>query len=82
MRRADKPRRRSEPTIADPWVSVDAIADHLGIKRETIYKLIGRRKLPARKVGRQWRLRQGEVDAWVSSGKAAIRRQSGNVRGG
>jgi len=81
MRRAGKPRRGSESTAADPWVSLEDIADPLGVKSETVYKLIVRKKLPARKVGRQWRLRQVEVGAWVSSGKAAIPRQSGEVHG-
>jgi excisionase family DNA binding protein len=60
---------------------VKEIASHLGVKRETVYKLIARKKLPARKVGRQWRLRQGEVDAWVNSGKAAIPGRGSEVHG-
>ena len=81
MRRAAKPLRGSESTAVDPWVSVEDIALHLGVKRETVYKLIARKKLPARKVGRQWRLRRGEVDAWVNSGKAAIPERGGTSRG-
>jgi len=30
----------------DRWLSVDEIADYLGVKRDTIYKWINRKQLP------------------------------------
>ncbi len=55
----------------DRWVSVDEIADHLGIKRDTVYKWITRKSLPAHKVGSLWKFQLVEVDDWVRSGGAA-----------
>jgi excisionase family DNA binding protein len=55
--------------IEDRWLSVDEIAAYLGIKRDTVYKWIDRKKLPAHKVGRLWKFRRHEVDDWVTSGK-------------
>jgi excisionase family DNA binding protein len=54
-------------TIADRWLSVDDVAAYLGIKRDTVYKWIDRRRMPAHKVGRLWKLRKQEIDAWVCS---------------
>ena len=52
----------------DRWFSVDEIATHLGVKRDTIYKWIERKGMPAHKVGRLWKFRKDEIDQWVISG--------------
>ena len=52
----------------DRWFSVDEIADYLGVKRDTVYKWIERRKMPAHKAGRLWKFRKEEVDLWVRTG--------------
>jgi excisionase family DNA binding protein len=49
----------------DRWLSVDEIAVYLGIKRDTVYKWIERKKLPAIKLGRLWKFRRDQVDLWV-----------------
>ena len=55
---------------AQRWLSVDEVAEHLGVPRDTIYRWIDRRGLPAHKVGRFWTFQLGEVDEWVRSGGA------------
>jgi excisionase family DNA binding protein len=57
-----------EGIMEDRWLSVIEVAAYLGIKRGTIYKWIDRRSLPSHQVGRLWKFRQEEVDAWVRSG--------------
>jgi excisionase family DNA binding protein len=57
--------------MEDRWLSVSEIALYLGIKRDTVYKWIDRRAMPSHKVGRLWKFRKEEVDAWVCSGGAA-----------
>lgn len=52
----------------DRWLSVDEIALYLGIKRDTVYKWIDRKQMPAHKVGRLWKFRKEEIDQWVRSG--------------
>ena len=54
----------------DRWLSVDQVAVYLGVKRDTIYKWIARKKMPAHKVGRLWKFREQEIDEWVRSGQA------------
>lgn len=56
--------------MEDRWLSVDEIATHLGIKRDTVYTWIGEKQMPAHRVGRLWKFRQDEVDQWVRSGLA------------
>lgn len=57
---------------SDRWLSVDEIAAYLGVKRDTIYKWIDRKKLPAHKVGSLWKFRKEEIDHWVTSGNASV----------
>ncbi|MGH1469353.1 MAG: methylation-associated defense system helix-turn-helix domain-containing protein MAD1 [Bdellovibrionales bacterium] len=52
------------------WLSVEEIAKHLGVSKETIYRWAEKSKIPAHKVGRQWKFRASEVDQWVTSGGA------------
>lgn len=62
--------------IAEQWVSVDHIAQHLNVKPDTVYKWLERKNIPAHKVGRLWRFKTSEVDAWIRSGGAATDRES------
>lgn len=57
--------------MAERWLSVAEIAEYLGIKRDTVYKWIDRKTMPAHKVGRLWKFRREEVDSWVREGSAA-----------
>ena len=62
-------RRRSAMNI-EPWVSVDQLATHLGVTRDSIYRWIDRKSLPAHRVGRLWKFQVSEVDDWVRAGGA------------
>jgi len=57
--------------IEDRWLSVEEIAAYLGVKRDTIYKWIERKSMPAKKVGRLWKFKLSEVDDWVRAEGAA-----------
>lgn len=54
----------------EPWVSLDEIAGHLGVSRDTVYRWIENREMPAHKLGRLWKFQVSEVDEWVRAGKA------------
>lgn len=53
------------------WLSVEEVAQHLKVSKESIYRWIERGKIPAHKVGRLWRFSQKEVDASVRRGDLA-----------
>jgi DNA binding domain, excisionase family len=57
--------------MEDRWLSVDEVAAYLGIKRNTIYRWIVEKGMPAHRVGRLWKFQRSEVDAWVKEGNAA-----------
>jgi excisionase family DNA binding protein len=56
--------------MSEPWVSVDEVSGHLGVAKDTIYRWIEARDLPAHRVGRLWKFKLSEVDAWVQRGGA------------
>lgn len=56
--------------MEDRWLSVDEIGVYLGVKRDTIYKWISEKGLPANKIGRLWKFKTADVDEWVRTGGA------------
>lgn len=38
--------------MTERWYSVDEIATHLGVVRETVYRWIGQKGLPAYRIGK------------------------------
>ena len=63
--------------VEDRWLSVDEIALYLGVKRDTVYKWIDRKQMPAHKVGRLWKFRTKEVGQWVRN-DGGVQGQGGN----
>ncbi len=53
------------------WVSLEDIACHLDVSKDTIRAWIKKETIPYHKVGRQYKFRISEVDAWVESGESA-----------
>jgi excisionase family DNA binding protein len=58
-------------TGLEPWLSVEEIARHLAISKETIYRWLEKEKIPAHRMGKLWRFKPSEVDEWVRSGGAS-----------
>lgn len=53
------------------WQSLDEISKHLGVSKYTIRIWIKKETIPFHKIGRQYKFRLSEVDAWVESGQSA-----------
>ena len=53
------------------YVTIKEVQEYLGVRRETILQWIAKRNMPAYKVGRLWKFKISEVDAWMKSGVAA-----------
>lgn len=56
---------------AELWVSVENVAKHLGVAKDSVYRWIEQKGLPAHRMGRLWKLKVSEVDEWVRQGGAA-----------
>ena len=56
--------------MEDRWLSVDEIAEYLGVTRETIYAWLSKKGLPGHRVGRLWKFKRDEIDGWVRAGGA------------
>lgn len=50
----------------EKWVSAEEVATHLGVGKESVYRWVESRGLPAHRVGRLFRFRLSEIDAWVA----------------
>lgn len=55
----------------EKWSSLEEIAKHLGVSKDTIRNWIKKDVIPHHRVGKQFKFRISEVDAWVESGKSA-----------
>lgn len=62
--------------MAEPWLSADDIASHLGVTKDTVYVWIAEKGMPAHKLGRLWKFQTREVDDWVRNDGAAISRDN------
>lgn len=56
--------------MPEPWVSVDEVASHLGVAKDSVYRWIETKGLPAHRVGRLWKFKLSEIDEWVHAGGA------------
>jgi excisionase family DNA binding protein len=46
-------------------LTTDEVLSYLKVTPRTIYRLIRSGELPALRVGRQWRFRRPDLDAWL-----------------
>lgn len=65
----------------EPWASVDGVAKHLGVAKDSVYRWIDARSLPAHKIGRLWKFKLSEIDDWVRSGGAEAHGEAGPRKG-
>ena len=56
---------RIEMAAEERWVGVDDVAAHLGVAKDSVYRWIDERGLPANRVGRLFRFKLSEIDEWV-----------------
>ncbi len=46
-------------------MTVQEVADYLRVTKKTIYRLLRQGKIPATKVGQQWRFNAASIDKWL-----------------
>jgi len=66
--------------MSDRWLSVEEIADHLGVSKDTVYSWISKKSMPTHRLGRLWKFQKIEVDQWVKAGGASDKPESEHGR--
>jgi excisionase family DNA binding protein len=51
--------------MAETLLTTKQVADYLKIDKFTVYRLVAQRKLPAYKVGSQWRFNRALLESWL-----------------
>ena len=55
--------------------TLDQVAQYLNVNKFTVYRLVIQKKIPAFKVGSQWRFKQDLLDEWLMS-KSNVRKKT------
>ncbi len=56
------------------FLTTEEVLEYLQVNLRTVYRLIKAGKIPAVRVGRQWRFRKRDIDAWLESQRPGRRR--------
>ena len=51
----------------EAFLTTEEVLEYLQVNLRTVYRLIKARKIPAVRVGRQWRFRKRDIDNWLDS---------------
>jgi excisionase family DNA binding protein len=50
----------------DKIMTLEEVADYLRVKPQTIYTWAQEKKIPAAKLGKEWRFRKSMIDKWFN----------------
>ena len=50
-------------------MSIEELADYLGLKKQTIYNWLHNKKISGMKIGKVWRFDKREIDKWLKKHK-------------
>ncbi len=62
----------------DKWLTLDELAEYLKLSRTKLYRMAQKGKIPASKIGAQWRFNRKEIDDWVTSQRPGGTASQGN----
>jgi excisionase family DNA binding protein len=65
--------------VDEGFLTTEEVLDYLQVNLRTVYRLIKAGKIPAVRVGRQWRFRKRDIDAWLESQRPRAGRIGGAV---
>lgn len=61
-----------EKVMDDRWIGIEEAANYLGVNKDTIRNWIKKDTgIPAHRIGKLWKFKKSELDAWIKSGKSA-----------
>jgi excisionase family DNA binding protein len=67
--------------VADEgFLTTEDVLDYLHVNLRTVYRLIKAGRIPAIRVGRQWRFRKRDIDAWLETQRPRSFRPAAQAR--
>jgi len=64
----------------ESFLTTEEVLEYLQVNLRTVYRLIKAGKIPAVRVGRQWRFRKRDIDAWLETQRPRGQRAAGTPR--
>ena len=61
------------------FLTTEEVLDYLQVNLRTVYRLIKAGKIPAVRVGRQWRFRKRDIDNWLNTSRPGPRGSGGEL---
>src|SRR6187431_3845699 len=58
----------------ESFLTTEEVLAYLNVNLRTVYRLIKAGRIPAVRVGRQWRFRKTDIDAWLESQRPRVPR--------
>ena len=55
----------------EKWVNLETLAEHTGLSKDTIRNYIKKEMIPYYRIGKQYKFKLSEIDAWITSGASA-----------
>ena len=57
--------------MSDRWLSVKEICSYMGVSSDTVYRCVETHEMPVHRMGRLFKFKISEIDAWVKAGGAS-----------
>jgi excisionase family DNA binding protein len=67
--------------IDETFLTTEEVLEYLQVNLRTVYRLIKAGKIPAVRVGRQWRFRKRDIDAWLDTQRPRAGTRLGTTAG-
>ena len=56
----------------EKWIGIEEAAEYMDVTKDTVRNWIKKTEIPAHKIGKLWKFKKSELDAWIKSGRSAI----------
>lgn len=56
----------------EKWIGIEEAAEYMDVTKDTVRNWIKKTDVPAHKIGKLWKFKKSELDAWIKSGRSAI----------
>ncbi len=62
--------------MQDSLMTIGQVAQYLTVDKFTVYRLVAQRKIPAFKVGNQWRFKREMIEEWLKKNSNIPKKRS------